>query len=244
MIDHEDPFHYLDILNERMAAVFRSMDPSSATWITHAGDAVIARIAADTGFRNETFHQLDVTELTESSEGWRLKVPRSKFKNPDGPYFRLGGGRYRDFDRVLTEANGSGDIIEAYLSRGRPALDGAAHSDALLISRKKSGDETNADYWPRMLPDNFSRRLRGMTELYLCGGSGAFKAVEGAMPFTTHQCRALVCAGKLKRFYPKLGAADALQVAADAICDGVDVAEYYYARWDARRREDTLRDAN
>jgi hypothetical protein len=244
IIDDDDPLRFLDILNERMAEVFWSMQIGSPQWVTHAADTVIARIASDTGFRSDTFHKLDVTELTECSDGWKLNVPRSKFKNDDGPYFRRGAGSFRDFERVLSDANGMGEIIETYLSRARPALDGASQSEALFVSRTKADADNKPKFWPRLHPEQFSRRMSDMTELFLCGGSGMFEAIEGANPFTTHQCRAIVCAGKLKRLYPKHGAREALQLAADTICDGIEVAERYYARWDAQLRERKLRAAN
>src|SRR5665213_19007 len=244
MIDNDDPLRFLDILNERMAEVFWSMQMGTPAWITHAADTLIARIASDTGFSNETFHQLDVKDLTECTEGWKLNVRRLKFKNGDGPYFRLGSGAFRDFERVISDANGMGDIIETYFSRARPALAGASGSKALFLTRTKADADRKTDSWPRLQPEQFARRMKDVTELYLCGGSGLFEAVEGANPFTTHQCRAILCAGKLKRFYDKLGPQEALQLAADTICDGIAVAERYYARWDAKQRERRLRAAN
>lgn len=167
-------------------------------------------------------------------------MPRWKFKNPDGPYFRLGAGRFRDFERVLTNANGIGDIIEAYLSRARPKLEGSRHSEALFISRTKEDAHDKTEYWPRLHTEQFARRLRDASNLYLAGGSPEYQAVEGAEPFTTHQCRAILCAGKLKRLHPEVGTDQALQLAADAIADGVEAAEYYYARWDGQMREQML----
>jgi hypothetical protein len=244
MIDDNDPLRYLDILNERMAEVFWSMQMGAPAWVTHAADTVMARIASDTGLRNETFHQLDVTELTECSEGWKLTVPRSKIKNGDGPYFRLGSGKFRDLERVLSDANGMGEIIETYFARARPALEGASGSKALFLTRTTTDADSKRDFWPRLAPEQFARRMKDISELYLCGGSGLFEAVEGANPFTTHQCRAIVCAGTLKRFYHKLDPQEALQRAADTICDGIAVAERYYARWDGQERERRLRAPN
>jgi hypothetical protein len=237
MIDDEDPLRYLRVLNERMAAAHRAMEQDTPTWISQTMDVVIARIASDTGFRNTTFQKLDVGELKECSEGWRLRVPREKFKNGgDGPYFDLGSGKFRDFDRVLTDENGVGDIIEAYLSTARPKLRGAPHSQALFMAR--SGPNSKASHWPRLHPDQFSARLVDMTALHLQG------VVEGAVPFSTHQCRALLCAGTLKRFYPTHGPAWAVQFAADVICDSADVANYYYWRWSGQQREKELRSAS
>jgi hypothetical protein len=241
LLDFEDPLFVLEVLNERMSRLFHSMDDETHCWIDHATDCVLARIATDAGFRSETFHQLDVTELKETSQGWRLQVPRQKFKNPEGPYFLLGSGKYRDFDRVLKDENGIGEIIEAYLSKARPAIEGARNSAALFLNTTNNPLHKALKHYPRILPDQFSERFRNMTELHLCGLKDG---IPGVMPFSTHQCRAVVCAGNLKRAARKFGVGNALQIAADSICDGINVAMYHYSRWSAHEREKALRSLN
>jgi hypothetical protein len=237
VLDFEDPLFVLDVLNERMARLFHGADDQAHWWIDHALDCVLARISTDTGFRNETFHKLDVTELKETSQGWMLQVPRHKFKNPNGPYFHLGSGRYRDFERVLKDENGIGDIIEAYLSKARPAIPGARGSTALFVNTTNNPVHMALEHYPRIHPDRFSERFRNMTELHLCGIEDG---IPGVMPFSTHQCRAVVCSGNLKRAARKFGVGSALQIAADAICDGINVAMYHYSRWSAYEREQAL----
>jgi hypothetical protein len=237
VLDFEDPLFVLEVLNERMARLFLGADDQAHWWIDHTLDCVLARIATDAGFRNETFHKLDVTELKETSQGWRLQVSRRKFKNPEGPHFHLGSGKYRDFDRLLTDENGVGDIIEAYLSKARPAIAGARGSTALFINTTNRPAHMALKHYPRILPDQFSERFRNMTELHLCGLEDG---IPGVMPFSTHQCRAVVCAGNLKRAARKFGVGNALQMAADAICDGINVAMYHYSRWSAYEREKAL----
>ncbi|MHC2623889.1 hypothetical protein ACVIW2_005921 [Bradyrhizobium huanghuaihaiense] len=239
MMDHPDPLFVFDRLNERMSADLATIDPDCLRWRVHLSDCILARIETDCGFRSETLRKLDIDELRETSKGWTLSTSRFNFKNPDGPYFQAGAHKYRDFERVLTDVNGSFDLIELYKSKVWPMLPHADRCQALFKNLSGRRSDAEKAHYPRVLSRTFSERFRAFTGMYLCNSDDG---IDGLYEFTTHQARALLCAGTLKRLMPKYGLTDAMKLAADKICDSVEVAEAIYARWDGAAREAMLRD--
>jgi transcriptional regulator with XRE-family HTH domain len=241
MMNHPDPLFVFDLLNQRMSDDLATIDPDCLRWRVHLSDCILARIETDCGFRSGTLRKLDIDELQETSKGWTLSTSRFKFKNPEGPYFKLGANKYRDFERVLSDVNGSFDMIELYKSKVWPTLPHADRSRALFKNLSERRNDAEQAHYPRVLSRTFSDRFRAFTGMYLCNSENG---IEGLYEFTTHQARALLCAGTLKRLMPKYGLTDAMKLAADKICDSIGVAESIYARWDGAEREAMLRDGS
>lgn len=234
LLDHPDPLFALDMLNERMAQTFYTYDPDCPYWLTHTGNCVISRIQSDCAFRDRTLHLLNTADLRECSEGFKLVVSRFKFKNPEGPYFRLSGDRFRDFERTLSNDNGICDIIEAYLSKARPRILrdlGVPDSSALFLNAANRPSDSKRDHFPRIAPKAFNARIKLFTQDHLCGEDDG---IPGLYPFGTHHFRDILCTGILKR------SGGDLQAAADAIADGIDTAKHYYARSDGKQREQAV----
>jgi hypothetical protein len=228
LLDHPDPLYAFEVLNERLAAAFQMFDPSCEYWLTMGTNCVLGRILSDCGFRSHTMVALDIDDLRETAEGWKVEASRFKFKNPDGPYFRLGQKRFRDFRRTLCRDNGIDDIIETYLSKIRPRLLGGFSDPVLFPTRNRQ----NSTHFPRFSRDSLRDRIHDMTDDYLSEDGGG---IPGVMPFSTHHFRDVLCTGVLKR-------TDDEQQAADAICDSVDVIRQHYSRRDPKRGEARLRD--
>jgi transcriptional regulator with XRE-family HTH domain len=229
----DDPLIVFDILNKRMAENLCRIDDTSHRWKIHLSDCVLARIEADCGFRSSTLSLLDIDELCKTPSGWVLRVPRSKFKNPNGPYFKVAKGKYRDFERKLTDDNGSYAMFEIYKSVIWPTLPDTGNPALFKNLSLRASDALKAGY-PRLAPKTFSERFKSITGAHL---RDAIDGIEGLVEFTTHHARALLCCGVLKRGEPKYGPADAMKYAAAAICDGVDVAQKFYVQWSKDKEE-------
>lgn len=234
LLDHPDPLFAFEMLNERMAQYIHSFDRHSPYWLTAVQDGVVARIESDCAFRNRTLHLLDVDDLRECGGGFKLVVSRHKFKNPKGPYFRLSGDRFRDFERVLSNDNGICDHIESYLGTARPRILrelGVPNSRALFLNAANRPSDAKTDHFPRIAPQAFNNRIKEFTRDQLCGEDDG---IPGVFPFGTHHFRDLLCTGLLKR------SGGDLRAAADAIGDGIETARDYYARWDGLQREEAV----
>jgi hypothetical protein len=235
LLDHPDPLFAFEMLNERMAQFFHVSDRESPYWLTVIQNCLIARIESDCAFRDRTLHLLDIDDLRECKDGFKLVVPRHKFKNPTGPYFRLSGDRFRDFERTLSNDNGICDIIETYLSVARPRILrdlGPTDSRALFLNAAGRPSDSRYEHFPRIGEKGFNHRIKLFTQDHLCGEDDG---IPGLYPFGSHHCRDILCTGLLKR------SGGDLRAAADAIADGIGTARKYYARWDGAKREEAVK---
>ena len=231
LLDHPDPLFALEMLNERVTQFFRASDSAFPYWLTAIQNCLLSQIESDCALRDRTLHLLDLDDLRECADGFKLVVPRRKFKNPTGPYFRLSGDRFRDFERVVSNENGFCDIMESYLSVARPRIlrnCDVPDSRALFLNAANRPSDAKVDYFPRIAPKSFNSRMKELTRDHLCGDDDG---IAGLFPFGTHHCRDILCTGILKR------SGGDLQAAADAIADGLETARAYYARWDGQQRE-------
>jgi transcriptional regulator with XRE-family HTH domain len=235
LLDHPDPLFAFEMLNERMAQFFHVCDPESPYWLTVIQNCLIARIESDCAFRDRTLHLLDIDDLRECNDGFKLVVPRRKFKNPNGPYFQLSGDRFRDFERTLSNDNSICEIIETFLSVARPRIlrdVGATDSRALFLNACSRPSDSRYEHFPRIGGKSFNSRMKLITQDHLCGEDDG---IPGLYPFGTHHCRDILCTGTLKRSNGDL------QAAADAIADGISTARKFYARWDGAKREEAVK---
>jgi transcriptional regulator with XRE-family HTH domain len=235
LLDHPDPLFAFEMLNERMAQFFHVCDRHSPYWLTMIQNCLIARIQSDCAFRDRTLHLLDIDDLRECKDGFKLVAPRHKFKNPAGPYFQLSKDRFRDFERTLSNDNGMCDIIETYLSVARPRIlrdVGAIDSRALFLNACNRPSDSTYEHFPRIGGKSFNSRIKLITQDHLCGEDDG---IPGLYPFGTHHCRDILCTGTLKRSNGDL------QAAADAIADGISTARKFYARWDGAKREEAVK---
>lgn len=219
LLHHPDPLHGLDLLNARLVKACLASDPAFADHDQLVAYAVQARISSDCAFRATTLSLLETSDLVETAGGWALEVAREKFKNPQGPYFRLHGGRFRDFERQLSGDHGIDDIIETYLSRVRPKLAGAHASTRLFLDIANRPAETRVSS-PEISAKTLSRRSKAFTGQFLCGPDG----IAGLAPFGAHNFRDIVATGTLK-------ATNDPKAAADAIADSVDIVLAHYVRY-------------
>jgi hypothetical protein len=196
-------------------------------------NVVVVGIMTQSAPRGATVERLDLAHLVRDRDtgAWLLRIPRAFFKNSQGPYFRLGRKEFRPFyERELEDKHGLYAAIEAYLDWARELLlrnEQGYRTNALLVTRPlvvPAVRPRRAVVEPgRMTTRALKKLLKQLTAEHVGFDPATGKGIKGVTSFGTHNFRAILATGVLKRSRSRHAKLDA----ADAIHDGEEMVERY-----------------
>jgi hypothetical protein len=197
-------------------------------------NVIIAGLLTQCAFRGFTVEQLNLDHLVRDPKTgrWWMRVPRELFKNPEGPYFRIGRSKHFHplYECELLNKHGLYSAISAYLGWARALIlknDKGYKTDALIVTepraRRGLRGRSNHQEPGRVTHDYLAKLSHQITAEHVGYNEKTGKGIKGVKSFSTHRFRAILATGIMKRSKGTNPKAEA----AAAIHDSENTVEIY-----------------